>query len=114
MGILTNLHYRILIAVCVVIHYVIFISIISLPLTAIVEGDWYLLAFSIFLIWWKAYGMPFDCPLSTLECYFERKAGLRPCRKFVKAWVSPENAKQNWKNLIAGTKYISNKTSGDY
>lgn len=114
MRLLTKLHYRILIATCVIIHYVIFISIVSLPLTAILEGQWYLLAFSIFLIWWKAYGMPFDCPLSTLECYFERKAELRPCRKFVKAWVSPENARKNWTNLIQGNKYISEKTVGDF
>src|SRR5947199_164386 len=106
--------YQVAIGFCVVIHYIIFVSIISLPVTAIIQGNTSLVIFSFVLIWWKGWGMPFDCPLSTLECYFERKAELRECRKFVKAWVSPENAKKNWINLVHGNKYVSEKTVGDF
>ena len=108
-----NIPYRICIGACVIIHYVIFSCIIGMPFAMLLEGHWVGLLVSILFCLWKGY-MPIECPLSSLECYFERKVQLRPCRKFIKAWVSPENAKQNWKNLIQGNKYYTTKTVGDY
>ncbi len=96
---------RILLLLVISIHYVVFSFIIGLPLFFLLSGHYLLMILGLLFAVWKGL-MPFECPLSTIECILENHLQLRPCRKFVKAWISPENAKTNWINLIQNKPYI--------
>jgi hypothetical protein len=81
----------------VLVHYIVFLAIISAPAVALLLGDYVLVPVTILFIFWKV-KMTIRCPLSVAEGYLEEKLGTRPHYRFMASWII--SSKRIHKNLV--------------
>lgn len=70
----------------VLTHYVLFVSLVlSIPYLILLQ-PWYV---SVPVVVWilNLMTLPVKCPLTELENYLRRKAGLKEIRGFLRAWI---------------------------
>lgn len=91
--------YQIILISIILFHYLVVILCLAAPFIALYINYQALFTLSMFNILWKC-NLPYICPLSRLEMYYERKLGLREQPKFIRAWVFIKYARHNWYNML--------------